>query len=156
MFLYVRSSFESVYSFVFETIFRPVFEAIKGPLENMGSAFRVVTNVIADVLCFAFNLVTTIVMFIFDVIYFLIWIVGFCSSFVVFKLPVKLKNGFFTSLDLFELAWSVSWELFYKGSNSSLWFVNTWLPKVWEEHFWEVIKASISFFTLVYTLVRDD
>ena len=156
MFLYVRSSFESVHSFVFETIFRPVFEAIKGPLENMGSAFRVVTNVIADVLCFAFNLVTTIVMFIFDVIYFLVWIVGFCSSFVVFKLPVKLKNGFFTSLDLFELAWSVSWELFYKASNSSLWFVNTWLPKVWEEHFWEVIKASISFFTLVYTLVRDD
>ena len=85
-----------------------------------------------------------------------VWIVGFCSSFVVFKLPVKLKNGFFTSLDLFELAWSVSWELFYKASNSSLWFVNTWLPKGWEEHFWEVIKASISFFTLVYTLVRDD
>lgn len=170
IFLYVWSAVESTYLYfhcicertdafllgTFKSIFLPFYNAFSGPLENLGWGFRVVTNSIVDFLCFAFNLIKTILVFLFDVIYFLVWIVGFCSSFMVFKLPMQLKNGFFTSLELLELAWSFACELFSRASNWTIWLVNSWLPKIWEEHWWEMIKASISLLTLFYALLRDD
>ena len=140
----------------FESMFRPFYNAFSGPLESFGWGFRVVTNYIVDILCFVFNVTKPIVVFLFDVIYFLVWIVGFCSNFLVFKLPMKVTNGFFTSIEFLALAWSVACELFSHSSNWTFWLINTWLPKIWEEHWWQVMKASISLLTLFYTLMRDN
>ena len=137
-------------------MFRPFYNAFSGPLESLGWGFRVVTNSAVDILCFGFNLIRTIVVFLFDVTYFLVWIVRFCSSFIVFKLPVKLKSSFFTILELLDLALGVAVEVCSQTSDWTFWLVNSWLPKIWEEHFWKVIKLSISFLTLFYTLIRED
>merc|ERR1711962_1047748 len=80
-FVYIGDIIESMEGYLsrtFERIFRPIYTTFKGPLENLGWAFRVVTNKILDLLCFSFDV---------------------------------LKTGFFTSLDLCNLAWSVTWDV---------------------------------------------
>ena len=140
----------------FESMFRPFYNAFSGPLESLGWGFRVGTNSVVDIICFGFNLIRTIAIFLFDVTYFLVWLVGFCSSFIVFKFPTKLKSSFFTILELLDLALGFVVEFCSQTSDWTFWLVNFWLPKIWEEHWWKAVKVSISFLTLFYTLVRED
>ena len=136
----------------FESMFRP----FAGPLESLGWGFRIATNSVVDILFFGFNLIRTIAIFLFDVTYFLVWLVGFCSSFIVFKFPAKLKSIFFTILELLDMALGLTVEFCSQTSDWTFWLVNFWLPKIWEEHWWKAVKVSISFLTLFYTLVRED
>ena len=66
-------------------------------------------------------------------------------------------NNFFSNehLKLITVS-STTVEFCSQTSDWTFWLVNFWLPKIWEEHFWKVIKLSISFFTLFYTLIRED
>ena len=158
-FVYIGDIIESIEDYVsrtFERIFRPVYITFKVPLENLGWAFRIVTNKILDLLCFSFDVLKTVVIFLFDVIYHLVWLVGFSSSFVVFKLPGELKGGFFTSLDLCNLAWSVTWDVVSQATNWTVWLVFFKLPELWEERCWQVIEVSISILTLLYALMREE
>ena len=158
-FVYIGDIIESIEDYLsrtFERIFRPIYITFKGPLENLGWAFRVVTNKILDLLCFSFDVLKTVVIFLFDVIYHLVWLVGYSSSFVVFKLPGELKRGFFTSLELCNLAWSVTWDVVSQATNWTVWLVFFKLPELWEERCWQVIEVSISLLTLLYALMREE
>ena len=70
-FVYIGDIIESIEDYLsrtFERIFRPIYMTFKGPLENLGWAYRVVTNKMLDLLCFSFDILKTVVIFLFDII----------------------------------------------------------------------------------------